>query len=326
MHDKEPGRYSLNQTRPMRVVNKWAYRCSFNLNVASFYASELGVDPETLERKHLKTLGPEQWQALRTSLVEGFKVLLKNSTITPQSLYLSCTKFPNKHRNETELQYLQRMDSPYFTLLLNRYLPSRIDGHHPRSSVLSLGCGVDLEAQTLRQYFLATSTDSIHVGIDKDSDKLADACTLNPSKDNYHYVCGDLEKETTHQEISQKSSSFDLLVMRHAPVWQMGGIWYRSLERYSDLLNRDGYLLMTFHFDEEFDEVAATGLPPCFDIVAQERNRARAYNHRLYTNTLVLGALQAFSDTSNTQDSYLLWLESQTRDNYVILAKKASSN
>jgi SAM-dependent methyltransferase len=321
----------LKRTRPVRVVNE-LYRQGAHVNVAKFYTDELcevGFDTDRVDRETFDKLTPEERKQTASDLYEGLKKLARSGNIVTEAMFLSSRMWPRQQRSETARNYFARLDKPHFDLLLREYFSPYLHQEQQFSSVLSLGCGLDLEAQTIRQYLAPVGVQPIHLGIDFDSAKIQDASKLNPSEANYHYIEGDANSQDTRDKLLSLVGvdyQFDLMVARHFPVWKHGDLWKRTLEGYAPYLKIGGLLLMTLYYDPEFEEVTSQGIPTVYQVATCERNKTRSFNRRVDIET-IFGGFAGVLDSSNQSpydnDPYQLWLNNMCRDKFVILAQKS---
>lgn len=320
----------LRRTRPTRVVNELA-RDRFKASVVTFYADELaevGFDTNRVDKKALEKLSPAEKSQLCLDLYRSYRLLATSGLVNPEALYLSSRCQPRQRRSEDGLHYFARLDQPFFDLTLRQNLDPYLPHDQPFSSVLALGCGVDLEAATIRRRLPLKNNRLIHVGVDLDAEKLKSARQLNPVEENYHYIEGEFNSESTRQALSQLVGStfqFDLVIARHFPVWKHGDLWDRTLTNYAPRLKKGGLLLLTLYYDQEFDEIISNGLllPPAYQMIVCERNKGRAFNQRVNMLTIFQGFMSTMgASTILRDDPYQNWLNNNCRDKFVILGRK----
>lgn len=304
---REIGKRQETKYRPVRVANKFA-SCPFSAHVVTFYQDELGADSKELTLE-------SSW--------ERFIELMKSGQIYPEALYLSCTSGPFVGNRIAEPERFQKLEEPYFDLILKKYVPQA--GFKPQGpvSVLSLACGVEAEAGAINKFFSGSEDENvraIHVGIDSNKAAIEDARFLYKGKPGFTFINGDLRDIQTKKQLENIATEFDMIIMRHAPIAPAGDLWMQAVSDYSKYLKKDGLLMMTFYHGFEFEEVRKVGLPDCYKIQICERNKARAFNRAIYGRVMMM---LVFSSLGGEESLNAEPVENvMNMDQYIIMAIK----
>lgn len=156
--------------------------------------------------------------------------------------------------NETLVKNIQKS----FFELLNNHLPKQFLENIKENSqikILSIGCGRLRESKSIFDYFGVNSKNIKMYGIDLDKENLKlaeDELTIRNHKNQFILKLADASNIENYKDWL-KDGLFDLVIIRHPEITFNTDVFIKIFSICTSLIKKDGYVLITTHFENEKD-------------------------------------------------------------------------
>ncbi len=158
---------------------------------------------------------------------------------------------------ETDDVLLTDIQKSFFELL-NKHLPKQFLENikeNGQIKILSIGCGRLRESKSVFDYFGDNSKNIKMYGIDLDKENLKlaeDEPTIKNHKNQFELKLADASNIENYKDWL-KDGLFDLIIIRHPEITFNTDVFIEIFSMCPSLLKKDGYVLITTHFENEKD-------------------------------------------------------------------------
>jgi len=156
----------------------------------------------------------------------------------------------------TELEKLGKQIQQSFSNLLKEHLPKNLLDklkENKTVKIISIACGKFIEAECLLNYFSPYEKLVKLYGLEIDEELLSSAknrLLTNDKKDHIFLKADDASKYGNYEEWI-KDGLFDLIIVRHPEITFNTDIFMKIFSNFNKLLDKNGYLFITTHYENE---------------------------------------------------------------------------